>query len=52
VFDALTAKRPYHAPSTPEEALDFLNRGSGQYFDPEMVQCWNAMIHQTSSLSS
>jgi HD-GYP domain-containing protein (c-di-GMP phosphodiesterase class II) len=52
VFDSLTAQRPYHAPSTPEEALEFLNRGSGQSFDCEMVQCWNAMIHQTICLSS
>jgi HD-GYP domain-containing protein (c-di-GMP phosphodiesterase class II) len=52
VFDALTAARPYHLPSTPEEALEFLMRGSGQTFDAEMVQCWKQMIHQTSCVTA
>ena len=52
VFDALTAERPYHAPATPEEALEFLNRGIGHFFDAEMVQCWNQMIHQSISMSA
>lgn len=37
VYDALTSNRPYHAGIPPKEALNFLQRGSGRHFDPNMV---------------
>ena len=37
VYDALTSDRPYHKGITPREALNFLQLGSGNHFDPHMV---------------
>ncbi len=37
VYDALTSDRPYHKGITPKEALNFLQRGSGKHFDPQMA---------------
>ena len=42
VFDALTSERPYKKAWTLEEAVDFLNAGSGSHFDP---QCVNAFLN-------
>ncbi|PWH12227.1 MAG: hypothetical protein DDG60_14390 [Anaerolineae bacterium] len=38
VYDALISDRPYHKGITPTEAIRFLRRGSGQHFDPTMVE--------------
>ncbi len=40
VFDALTSERPYKKAWTLEEAVDFLNAGSGSHFDPQCVQAF------------
>ncbi|WP_296508513.1 HD domain-containing phosphohydrolase [Rhodoferax sp.] len=40
VFDALTSERPYKKAWTLEEAVDFLNAGSGTHFDPVCVQAF------------
>jgi putative two-component system response regulator len=37
VYDALISERPYHKEMSPREVLDFLQRGAGTHFDPEMV---------------
>lgn len=42
VFDALTSERPYKKAWTIEEAVDFLNAGSGTHFDPD---CVNAFLN-------
>ncbi len=38
VFDALISPRPYKAPWTFDNALDFLQEQSGKLFDPQCVQ--------------
>ena len=38
VFDALMTKRPYKAPWSFEEAIDYLVQEKGSYFDPEIVE--------------
>ncbi len=40
VFDALTSERPYKKAWSLEEAVDFLNAGSGTHFDPQCVQAF------------
>ena len=38
VFDAMTTKRPYHAPYLPSEVLEYIMGRSGMEFDPHIVQ--------------
>ncbi len=38
VFDALTAERPYAAPMSPSNALNFLNKLRGKTFHPVLVE--------------
>jgi len=38
VYDALTADRCYHKGNKPCEALQFLLKGSGSHFNPQLVQ--------------
>jgi putative two-component system response regulator len=40
VFDALTMKRPYKKAWADDDAFDYLKRGSGQHFDPVLVDCF------------
>ncbi|WP_293662210.1 two-component system response regulator [Rhodoferax sp. OV413] len=40
VFDALTSERPYKKAWSLEQAIDFLNAGSGSHFDPNCVQAF------------
>lgn len=40
VFDALTGKRPYRKPATPQVAMEFIRDNAGTHFDEEMVRCW------------
>ncbi len=37
VYDALTSERPYKRPWKVDEALGYIRRESGQFFDPEVV---------------
>jgi putative nucleotidyltransferase with HDIG domain len=37
VFDALTSKRPYKEPFSYEKSLSLLNDGSGNHFDPDIL---------------
>ena len=37
-FDAITSKRPYREPRSPEEALEEIRRNSGGQFDPKVVK--------------
>ena len=45
VFDAMTGARPYRRPASAREALEYIGRGAGSHFDPEMVQCWNSVMN-------
>lgn len=46
VFDALTGERPYRAPITPQQAIEYLQRNAGTHFDAEIVQCWEAAFRE------
>ena len=46
VFDAMTGTRPYRRPCSAQEATDYINKSSGTHFDPEMVACWNTIMHK------
>ena len=43
VYDALTSDRPYRAAWSKEQALDYMNSQSGQYFDPLILQTFMGM---------
>jgi len=38
IYDALTSRRSYRPPYSPEEALEIMTRDSGKVFDPELIQ--------------
>jgi HD-GYP domain-containing protein (c-di-GMP phosphodiesterase class II) len=39
-FDAITSRRPYREPRSPEEALEEIRRHSGTQFDPKVVKAF------------
>ncbi len=43
-FDALTTERPYRAPVSMEEAMEYINSKSGILFDPAIVAAFGKMI--------
>ncbi len=43
-FDALTTERPYRAPISVEEAMEFINSKSGVLFDPAIVAAFGKMV--------
>jgi putative nucleotidyltransferase with HDIG domain len=45
-FDALTTERPYRAPISAEEALEYINSKSGILFDPTIVSAFNKMAEE------
>jgi HD-GYP domain-containing protein (c-di-GMP phosphodiesterase class II) len=50
VFDALCARRPYKEPMPLEAAMQVLTEGSGNHFDPHLVQVFSKLaqhIHRT-----
>ncbi len=52
VYDALTTARPYHPARPRGEALRYLNRGAGTYFDPDLVPIFiEALDARTRNLS-
>lgn len=40
VFDALTSRRPYKDPMTPEAALEILGKDRGTHFDPALLDAF------------
>lgn len=44
VYDALVSVRPYKTPWPVDQALDYIRDGSGQQFDPRVVEAFLAMI--------
>lgn len=46
-FDALTNQRPYNQVVDIESALQELERGSGTFFDPDVVDRFTAMMRQS-----
>jgi len=45
VFDALTSKRPYRGPISPDEALQMIESEKGKHFDPLIVDVFLACYH-------
>jgi len=44
VFDALISVRPYKKAWPIQDAIDFINSGSGKHFDPQCVEAFNARL--------
>lgn len=44
VFDALTSERPYKEAWSVEKAVDLLEKEKGKHFDPELVDCFVAVL--------
>ncbi len=42
VFDALTSERPYKKAWKFEDAMEFIEKGKGKHFDPELVEAFLA----------
>jgi cyclic di-GMP phosphodiesterase len=52
VFDALTSTRPYKEPWPPSDAMEEIQRQSGQQFDPRVVEAFlQVVIHSAPLLS-
>lgn len=47
VWDALTSDRPYRAAWSHEKTLTHIQNGSGQHFDPQVVQAFTKLIAQS-----
>lgn len=43
VFDALTSRRPYKEPFSPEASLAIIREGRGCHFDPEVADAFFAI---------
>lgn len=46
-FDAMVTNRPYKRPKTKTEALAELRRGSGRFYDPELVEEFIELVQET-----
>ena len=44
VFDALTIRRPYKEPFSPERAVAILREGNGKHFDPRVLEAFMAVL--------
>ncbi|MCM2372697.1 HD-GYP domain-containing protein [Aporhodopirellula aestuarii] len=47
IYEAVTSQRPYRTPMTRPQAIELLERQSGDALDPEMVKCWTSIIQST-----
>ncbi len=47
VWDALTSDRPYRAAWSREKTLAHIRNGSGQHFDPQVVEAFTKLITQS-----
>ncbi|WP_354622945.1 HD domain-containing phosphohydrolase [Psychromonas sp. MME2] len=52
VFDALTTTRPYKQGWPLEDAIDFIGKGSGTMFDPQLVSAFFECIDKIKSIYS
>jgi len=44
VYDALISERPYKKPFPSDQALQIIKQGSGNHFDPALVEVFNAAV--------
>ncbi|EMI40686.1 HD-GYP domain-containing protein [Rhodopirellula sp. SWK7] len=47
IYEAVTSQRPYRTPMSRVQAIELLDRQSGEALDPEMVKCWISIIQTT-----
>ncbi len=50
VFDALTSVRPYKRPWSFDEAIDYVHKESGSYFDPDVVRAFDQALPEISRI--
>ena len=50
VFDALTSVRPYKRPWSFDEAIDYVHKESGSYFDPDVVAAFDRALPEISRI--
>ncbi|MCA9103923.1 MAG: response regulator [Planctomycetales bacterium] len=50
VYDALRSRRPYKDPFPEEVALDILEQGAGEHFDPEVVNAFLSCYREIQSV--
>ena len=43
-YDAITSHRPHRPARTPQDAMGILGRGSGEAFDPDVVEAFTTMM--------
>lgn len=48
IFDALTGERPYRRPLQSTEAMEIVERLSGDGLDVEMVRCWQTIMKSST----
>lgn len=46
VFDALASPRPYREAWSPEQVVEYIAKGAGTQFDPQVVEAFRAEVHQ------
>ena len=51
VFDALTSERPYKKAWSITEALAFIKKESGQFFDPTLVELFLSISHRVAEFN-
>jgi putative two-component system response regulator len=51
VFDAVRSPRLYHAPLSPEQAVEFIRKGRGTHFDPGVVDAFEQVLDVMHGLS-
>jgi putative two-component system response regulator len=49
VYDALISERPYKKPLPPDGALEIIKQGSGNHFDPALVEVFTAAVRNPSA---
>lgn len=49
-FDALTSKRAYREPMTPEDTIEFLAKHSGKLLDPKVYDAMRVLVERRSTL--
>jgi len=50
-FDALTSKRAYREPMTPEETIEFLGKHVGKLLDPKIYEAMRVLVERRSTLT-
>jgi putative two-component system response regulator len=49
-YDAMTSRRAFREPKSPQEAIDVLSRQAGIQFDPDVFQAFKSVVQRRKSL--